>query len=166
MALSNPCSIGNARAAALCLVRIGNEKRRPLSSHVRRLTYHVCGSFMDNKESRFQLFLLVYEPAARGFLARFALLNGLSLASPQLFSRICCNWADSCGIMLSSSGVCAAQRRRDSNLYASAPHRGSSRGEACQQGYCCLHQQAREHYGVSLPALVRKPDQYSRTGQQ
>lgn len=27
-------------------------------------------------------------------------------------------------------------------------------------------QQAREHYGVSLPALVRKPDQYSRTGQQ
>lgn len=35
-----------------------------------------------------------------------------------------------------------------------------------QQGYCCLHQQAREHYGVSLPALVRKPDQYSRTGQQ
>ena len=62
----------------LCLVRIGNEKRRPLSSHVRRLTYHVCGSFMDNKESRFQLFLLVYEPAARGFLARFALLNGLS----------------------------------------------------------------------------------------
>ena len=108
MTLSNPCSIGNARAAALCLVRIGNEKRRPLSSHVRRLTYHVCGSFMDNKESRFQLFLLVYEPAARGFLARFALLNGLSLASPQLFSRICCNWADSCGIMLSSSGVCAA----------------------------------------------------------
>ena len=58
------CSIGNARAA-LCLVRIGNDKRRPLSSHVRRLTYHVCGSFMDNKESRFQLFLLVYEPAAR-----------------------------------------------------------------------------------------------------
>ena len=112
MALSNPCSIGNARAAALCLVRIGNEKRRPLSSYVRRLTYHVCGSFMDNKESRFQLFLLVYvllyEPAARGFLARFALLNGLSLASPQLFSRICCNWADSYGIMLSSSGVCAA----------------------------------------------------------
>ena len=76
MTLSNPCSIGNARAAALCLVRIGNEKRRPLSSHVRRLTYHVCGSFMDNKESRFQLFLLVYEPAARGFLARFALLIG------------------------------------------------------------------------------------------
>ena len=58
-------SATNARAAALCLVRIGNEKRRPLSSHVRRLTYHVCGSFMDNKESRFQLFLLVYEPAAR-----------------------------------------------------------------------------------------------------
>ena len=28
------------------------------------------------------------------------------------------------------------------------------------------YQQAREHYGVSLPALVRKPDQYSRTGQQ
>ena len=53
-------SIGNARAAALCLVRIGNEKRRPLSSHVRRLTYHVCGSFMDNKESRFQFFLLVW----------------------------------------------------------------------------------------------------------
>ena len=62
--------------------------------------------------------------------------------------------------------VSVPQRRRDSNLYASAPHRGSSRGEACQQGYCCLHQQAREHYGVSLPALVRKPDQYSRTGQQ
>ena len=83
MALSNPCSIGNARAAALCLVRIGNEKRRPLSSHVRRLTYHVCGSFMDNKESRFQLFLLVYEPAARGFLARFALLNGLLSRQPS-----------------------------------------------------------------------------------
>ena len=52
-----------------------------------------------------------------------------------------------------------------------SPHTGPEfgyprRGEACQQGYCCLHQQAREHYGVSLPALVRKPDQYSRTGQQ
>lgn len=57
--------------------------------------------------------------------------------------------------------VSVPQCRRDSNLYASAPHRGSSRGEACQQGYCCLHQQAREHYGVSLPALVRKPDQYT-----
>lgn len=56
--------------------------------------------------------------------------------------------------------VSVPQRRRDSNLYASAPHRGSSRGEACQQGYCCLHQQAREHYGVSLPALVRKPDEH------
>mgnify|MGYP001188715014 CR=1 FL=1 len=68
-----PCRCSVSRS-----LESGNEKRRPLSSHVRRLTYHVCGSFMDNKESRFQLFLLVYEPAARGFLARFALLNGLS----------------------------------------------------------------------------------------
>ena len=120
---------------------------------------------MDNKESRFQLFLLVYEPAARGFLARFALLNGLFrqpsncsvefAATGQIHVVSCC-----------PHQVSVPQCRRDSNLYASAPHRGSSRGEACQQGYCCLHQQAREHYGVSLPALVRKPDQYSRTGQQ
>ena len=140
MALSNPCSIGNARAAALCLVRIGNEKRRPLSSHVRRLTYHVCGSFMDNKESRFQLFLLVYEPAARGFLARFALLNGLSLASPQLFSRICCNWADSCGITLSnlsSSGDrCLCRSVGETTLISMPRHpieAARERGEACQQ---------------------------------
>ena len=166
MTLSNPCSIGNARAAALCLVRIGNEKRRPLSSHVRRLTYHVCGSFMDNKESRFQLFLFLYmspQPAASSRVSRSLTVS----LSPAL----------NCSVEFAATGqihvvsccphqVSVPQRRRDSNLYASAPHRGSSRGEACQQGYCCLHQQAREHYGVSLPALVRKPDQYSRTGQQ
>ena len=77
---------------------------------------------MDNKESRFQLFLLVYEPAARGFLARFALLNGLSL-SPAL----------NCSVEFAATGqihvvsccphqVSVPQCRRDSNLYASAPH--------------------------------------------
>jgi len=35
MTLSNPCSIGNARAALLCVsLESGNEKRRPLSSHI------------------------------------------------------------------------------------------------------------------------------------
>ena len=35
-----------------------------------------------------------------------------------------------------------------------------------RKGIVAYNQQAREIYGVSLPALVRKPDQYSRTGQQ
>ena len=113
----------------------------------------------------FNFFFLYMSPQPAGFLARFALLNGLFrqpsncsvefAATGQIHVVSCC-----------PHQVSVPQRRRDSNLYASAPHRGSSRGEACQQGYCCLHQQAREHYGVSLPALVRKPDQYSRTGQQ
>ena len=70
----------------------------------------------------FQNFFFLYEPAARGFLARFALLNGLFrhpsncsvefAATGQIHVVSCC-----------PHQVSVPQCRRDSNLYASAPHR-------------------------------------------
>ena len=66
----------------LCVsLESGNEKRRPLSSHLRRLTYHLSvyvALLWITRSLVFQNFFFLYEPAARGFLARFALLNGLS----------------------------------------------------------------------------------------
>ena len=107
----------------LCVsLESGNEKRRPLSSHLRRLTYHLSvyvALLWITRSLVFQNFFFLYEPAARGSSSRVSRsLTGSLSVSPAL----------NCSVEFAATGqihvvsccphqVSVPQCRRDSNLY-------------------------------------------------